>query len=426
MPTNRVRLALVTAAVICACDTSLGIAQTRHSASGTWQVTLGELPWSLVLEATGSDLKGVVSSCGSNPGAILPAQITDGHLNGNAISFTCGNMDRTETLKFTGTVNADEMTLAFESTNRGGSPSLERPPDRTGMFGASSPTRVVARKVLSGGKEYGGAVNLRAQGLKVEGALYLPRTVARIRAVLVLINSGTSWGGLAASVYPDAEVRTLAATAEAGLLLLRVTPLDTGGFMYFVTNATAGADEGLIQLLDRLAADAGHPELRNAPVLFWGHSAAGPFGTTFALRHPGRTIGYVRYHSGVGGIPRDLGVLQRIPGLFLQAAADVKNNLSAFNQLEAEWKRGRVAGAPWTFGIEPDAVHQNPADVKKANAVLVPWIAAVLRMRLRSDGQGLKDVVADSGPESWFPDDLTRRGWNEVTRPSPEALRPPN
>jgi pimeloyl-ACP methyl ester carboxylesterase len=284
------------------------------------------------------------------------------------------------------------------------------------MFGSSSPASVVAKRVREAGKEYGGAVNVVAKGLKVEGALFLPRSVERLRAVLVLINSGTSWSGLAASVYPDTEVRALAATSEVGLLLLRVTSLDTGGHMYFVTNAGAGADEGLALLLNRLAADSGHVELRNAPLLFWGHSAAGPFGTTFALRHPERTIAFVRYHSGVGGLPNDLSALQRIPGLFLQAAGDIKDNPSAFTQLEAEWKRARVAGAPWTLGIEPDAVHQSPSDVKKANAVLIPWIAAILKMRLQPNGQGLRDVTPDSDAENWFPDDLTKRGWTEVTR----------
>jgi len=195
----------------------------------------------------------------------------------------------------------------------------------------------------------------------------------------------------------------------------------------------------LLILLQRLAQESGHQEVMNAPLLFLGHSAAGPFGPTFASAHPERTIAFVGYHSGGsgGGGARwaDMKVLSQIPGLLLAGGKDLSANLTQMREL---WKQGRSVGAPWTFAIEPDAAHSpGAAELKKTNDLLIPWIEAVLRQRLSENGPALRAVTdvsswagnidtGDVAPfgmfsgsksdANWFPDEAAARGWRLVAR----------
>jgi hypothetical protein len=185
-------------------------------------------------------------------------------------------------------------------------------------------------------------------------------------------------------------------------------------------------------LLKKLAQESGHQELVDAPLLFWGHSAAAGFGGTFAAIHPERTIALVNYQGG-GGTRVNMKVLSRIPSLYLAGGKDDATALA--NTLDM-WKSGRSTGALWTFAIQPDATHGDNEFLKKANDLMIPWIAAVLRQRLSPDGKTLRAVTDASGwlgnngtgtvapssafigskaEASWLPDEATARGWQVVT-----------
>src|SRR5688572_7128570 len=101
------RLAVASIAGLIACHALPVSAQGRHPVTGAWQVTgLGRegRPWSLILEVTESELSGTVSSCGSNR-ALMPSQISSGRVTGKTFTFTCSNVDNSETVTFSGTVN---------------------------------------------------------------------------------------------------------------------------------------------------------------------------------------------------------------------------------------------------------------------------------------------------------------------------------
>jgi hypothetical protein len=183
-------------------------------------------------------------------------------------------------------------------------------------------------------------------------------------------------------------------------------------------------------LLQRLAQESGHPELADAPLLFWAHSAAGGFEPTFALAHPDRTIGFIQYHSGSGAtaVPK---ALSEIPGLILKGGKDT----SVAGNAEDFANSGRAVGAPWTFSLDPDATHGDMEYLNKANDLMIPWVTAVVRQRVGSDGSALRGVpdnaawlgdnrTGEAAPytnftgakatASWLPDEASARAWQAL------------
>jgi pimeloyl-ACP methyl ester carboxylesterase len=278
------------------------------------------------------------------------------------------------------------------------------------------------------GVELVAAINLPEKDVKGEGILFLPRKVDRVRALVVVIRYGL--GGSA--VYLDPPWRRLSETLDTGLLLFRVSTISSESTARVFNDARLGGGESLVLIVQRFAKEFGHPEIADAPLLFWGHSSAGPFGTTFAATYPERTIAFIRYHSG--DVSADLGTVSRIPALFLMGAKDTSFPQAAV-AAEKLWKSGRSQRAPWTWAIEPDATHGDMTDVQKANALVIPWVTAVLRQRLSPNGDALRVVTEDSGwlgnnqtgeavthsaftsskeAASWLPDEQTARGWQVV------------
>ena len=146
------------------------------------------------------------------------------------------------------------------------------------------------------GTEYDSAVNLPAKNVTIEAKLFIPNGVDRIRGGIVIIAFGL--GGGPSCCYFDETWRALARSLDFVLLRTAFLPISVPSTAPVWNDARLGGAEILAQALDVLADDSGHPELKRVPLLFWGHSASGPFGASFAELHPQRVLASVRYHSG--------------------------------------------------------------------------------------------------------------------------------
>lgn len=390
--------------------------------TGTWRAEGPAFPWEVVLRVDGPRLTGLVGQC-----APRIAEISDGRIEGNTITFTCKRIDNIGTVVLTGRINGDEIAFTWKlHLGKGGA----LPPAANQMFGPSTPPRFTAKRVPDGdlarladqvgGVEFSATVNLLPKNMRVIGTLFLPHRVSRVRAVIVVVR----WGN-GSLFYPDQEVRRLAETTDSVLLLTDFatirTPIDQ------IPRGPDGAD-GLLMLLRRLAQESGHQELTDAPLLFWGHSAGG--GGVFAEALPQRTIAFVAYRTPGGGA--NLKVLGQIPALFLVGGKDT-TVLRA--PIENRWTSGRSLGAPWTFSLDPDADHGSEESLRKANALVIPWIASVLRQRLSPAGGPLRvvtdgsawlgnNMTGEAAPHgafpgskldaSWLPDEPSARGWRAV------------
>jgi hypothetical protein len=284
------------------------------------------------------------------------------------------------------------------------------------------------------GTEYVSAVNLGAKDIKIEAKVFIPQGVDRIRGAIVIIAFGL---GGTFCCYFDENWRELAKSLELVLLRTAFLPTNVQSTAPVWNDARLGGAEILTRALDVLADESGHAELKRVPLLFWGHSAAGPFGSSFAALHPERTLASIRYHSG----PAHLNVdnFRSIPTLFFMGAKDRPDDPSAIKlglQTRSQWKAGRANGAVWAWALEPDAQHGTVEDVAKANVLMIPWVRAVVRARLDDKG-GVREVPVGSGwladntthdiatydrypgskeEASWLPDEASAHGWVQVVR----------
>lgn len=287
----------------------------------------------------------------------------------------------------------------------------------------SAQTVVKGREVLA-------TIARPEQDLRITAKMFVPEPVAQLRLVIVVVR----WGN-GPDFYGDEEVRTLAASIGASLILTEFqTTTDAKNNM--PKRADHGGADGLIQLVEQLARDSNHPELTQAPFVFWGHSAAGPFGAGFAALHPQRTIAFIRYHSGpLGG--GEVPSMARVPALFFVGGEDTATAApggwsNGVEGAKALWQFGRSGKAPWTFALDPKADHASKEALTRANGLLIPWLTAIVRQRL-GDGGHISDIpermgrvgnidtgevarhdASNEANGSWLPDEESARAWRTL------------
>ncbi len=288
--------------------------------------------------------------------------------------------------------------------------------------------------------EFKAALEAPVKSASVSGSILFPAGQKRVESVIVVLSHGIG----VRLVYPDARWRGMAERVNAALLLLDLQQQQPPGQQQqppgeniekipvadqVVRNAAAGGADGLVALLNRFAADSGHDELRTVPLLFWGSSAAGSFGTTFAMLHPARTIGVVRYKSHSRTLHIDVESLRTIPALLLAGGDDP---VAGTEDAEKLWRQGRAVEAPWTFAIQPGQGHGG-SGLEPATAFMLSWIEGVMHHRpaggklreidpantWRADNRSSRidrgrALAADLPHTSWLPDERTAKLWQEV------------
>jgi predicted esterase len=284
------------------------------------------------------------------------------------------------------------------------------------------------------GLEFVAGVNRLPDATAVMAQMFIPASASLIRCVLVVLR----YGSMCEQLY-FGDLRRTATDAGCAVSLATIGdmrgPQSAMSPESVIRNAAAGSGEAMLELMDRFAQESGHQELKTAPMLFWGFSAAASFGTTFAALYPDRTIGFVRYHTHRRGLPATLDALRDIPALLIAGGQD---QAAGTDDAEEMWRAGRALGAPWTFAVEPEAQHSSlEVHAVTARELTIPWVAGVLRQRLSSSGRlqampvdrawfaapGTDEAlpyatfVGDRRAANWLPDERTAQGWRVVTRP---------
>jgi hypothetical protein len=265
---------------------------------------------------------------------------------------------------------------------------------------------------------------------RVEGEMVMPAP-GPVTSVVVFI-----FRGLSEHAFQSPQWRRSCARVNCAMLHARIVGPERDPTPYaqqVVRNAALGGGRGLLALIDTLAIISDHPELRTVPLVFWGHSAAGNFGVTFAAAYPERTTAFVRHHSSMRGITTDHNSLKEIPALII---AGERDDVAGFQDSEQFWLAGRQHSAPWTYVLEAGVAHRTaPKQFDDALELQVAWVEGMLKHRLRQSG--LKSISADVGfigdhntagygpaargaatsRSSWLPDEATAQQWQTRARP---------
>ena len=274
------------------------------------------------------------------------------------------------------------------------------------------------------GWEFAAAVNLVPKDVKAEATIFIPEKVNRVRVVLVVIEYGLGF-----QIVNMPQMARAAETLDGAVLGVKFSNVSPNVIDKGLRATGDGIHDALSGILERLADETGHQELIDAPLLFWGQSAGGGAAESFVKRFPNRILAFVLYHSaGGGGEPAKASM--QIPTLIVHGG---KDTVVPVNGPQDFWKRGRSAGAPWTFALDPGAGHGDLSD--NVTNFMVTWIKAVVRKRLSSTGTPLRvigdasDWMGDNGTgdvaayndfagskaeASWLPDEATARAWQSV------------
>lgn len=288
------------------------------------------------------------------------------------------------------------------------------------------------RVAAAQGRELGLSLERPVKNLTVSGQLRLPPDGEPARCVLVLVNWPMSRG-----VFESPRWRESLDSLGCAMLLATFdapTDQDLPPEQQPVRNAAVGGAEALSILLERFAVRVRHPELRSVPLLFWGFSASGSFGTTFGGLHPERTIAVVRFQSHTRTIPVDHRRIKEIPHLLIAGGDD---ETAGTEDALRMWNGGRRAGAPWTFVIQPGIGHGQ--GLAEATDLTLAWIIGVVRQRTAGRG-GLTEIDSESTwyghlrtlttapglpdpsqelESSWLPDERTARLWRALMAAKP-------
>jgi pimeloyl-ACP methyl ester carboxylesterase len=254
---------------------------------------------------------------------------------------------------------------------------------------------------------------------RMEFRLFVPDSVPKVRAVIALVPGHNGDGrGMA----DDRGWQELAERTQSALLGCFMQG-DQGGAYY---EAGKWSGKIFLEALAKLGKQSGHPEIAEAPIALWGHSAGGQFNYNFAGWKPERTIAFVANKGAYYGDTARSGI-RKVPALWILGEKDTEIRI---RNITGKYEDGRKAGALWALVPEPNEGH----GVGRSRDLGRVFLEEVITARVDSGGKlqplnpadgWLGDLAAktvsknsavDSGPRSlgWLPGERTAKLWVEI------------
>lgn len=249
--------------------------------------------------------------------------------------------------------------------------------------------------------------------------LFVPDDVPKLRAVVVLV---PGLDGDGRRMADDPAWQAFAAKNRCAILACSMKG-SAGGSYYEAGNWSGKA---LLDGLKDLAKLSHHPELADAPLALWGHSAGGQFNFNFACWKPERTIAFVANKGAYYGTDVKPAV-RKVPGIWFCGEKDTEIRIKNITE---RYQDGRTRGALWSLVMEPGTGHE----VGKSKALGMVFLEDALAARLDSfdklkpadpragwlgdmESKAVeKNTTSDAGPKStsWFPGEATAQLWHQV------------
>jgi hypothetical protein len=198
--------------------------------------------------------------------------------------------------------------------------------------------------------------------------LWIPEEVKTIRGVLVLV-PGAGVDGRALADNPGWQAF---AREEQFALVSCYIKGRIGRVAYLAKNGTGDA---LIQGLSHLAARGRRPEVKDAPLLIWGHVVGGQFAHAMACYAPERIIAFAAVKSQqFRAIPK--------PKTFQVPAVLVAGSKDSLKRIQGQYNllyRNRPKGALWCLAIEKGG-YDEPGN--SGPILVAPFFKSILKKRM--------------------------------------------
>ncbi|MDB4926517.1 hypothetical protein [Mucilaginibacter sp.] len=241
------------------------------------------------------------------------------------------------------------------------------------------------------------------KGIMIDNATcyaYIPGDVGTIRTVIVHLHGCTREGDAWQMMF-DEQWKELAKKWHAVLLAPKfITGAGNAKTCINWYNPDNGTNEAFLEMLDKLAIKANHPEIKTVPWALWGHSGGSIWVTSMTGKHPERVAVTVAQACGVD--IADVPAALKVPILHHNGIQDLcYNNATLF-------ANGRKKGALWAHAVNP--VVESAMDghqVHDMRFLAIPWIDACLAMRLpaKAGNANLRDMDVTN---AWLGDTAKR------------------
>ncbi len=161
-------------------------------------------------------------------------------------------------------------------------------------------------------------------------------------------------------------------------------------------NAKEGSGQALITALTKFAQKTGLPELADAPLVLWGHSAGGEFNYEFVNWKPERVIAFVVNKGGFYFTALSSRQARDVPGLIFTGEKDLQSRKDI---LKGIFSINRRVGALWTFAEEPGAGHEIGQTQKLAGIFFNEVIPLRIHKKidLKDNSTELQPISVNSG-----------------------------
>jgi predicted esterase len=255
---------------------------------------------------------------------------------------------------------------------------------------------------------------------------WVPDSVKTLRSIIVHLHGCTREGD-AKPMMDDLQWKALAKKWNSVLV---APSFVTGGNSQTCRNwfdIKNGSEITYLAMLDSLALQTGHREIKRIPWTLWGHSGGAIWITAMTGKYPLRVAAAVA-QSGYTDISDNKDALM-VPVLHHNGRQDILHN-------EGQVLKGRKAGALWAHAVNPNTV--TPMDghqVHDMRFLAIPWLDICLAERLPRAGRSrLKKMETasawlgskatgtiapdalyqgDKSEAMWFPDKTIAGKWTE-------------
>jgi hypothetical protein len=239
-------------------------------------------------------------------------------------------------------------------------------------------------------------------------ALHVPDFEGNLRGILVIVPGFNSDG----RYYKDEAVFREFAREERLAIVSCYYRGDQDYYNYY-DNVSRGSGPALMRVIDEFALRKEMPELKNVPLLLWGHSAGGMFSYAFTNWRPDIVAACTPVRSAE---------------FVIEPSDSAKNTPVMFQVGEYDdviWVRScidfcvdhRAQGALWGYAIEPGATHQ----IAYSTDLSLPFFSAVLRKRVGEGVSHYSQMLPVDSTDCWLGNYYTKMIYSYLDYPGDKS-----